>query len=149
MLAAILEFLIAVGMLMVHFQSMRRQVMESEADLRRAQSIAQIGSWRFDLAAGTVIPSEEARRIYGLGTGEWSIQQVQTEGLLLNRWCVRHGPVSANPEDGGDRKPGRRGENHSAGYPGDRMHRIQRADQPGQRRGPGHRRVSSELVNPH
>ncbi|MFW6333223.1 MAG: PAS domain S-box protein [Thermodesulfobacteriota bacterium] len=78
MLAATLEFLIAVGMLMVYFQRVRRQVTDSEADLRRAQSIAQVGSWRFDLDAGTVIPSEEARRIYGLGTREWSIQQVQT-----------------------------------------------------------------------
>jgi len=88
MLAATLEFLIAVGMLMVYFQRMRRQIMESEADLRRAQSIAQVGSWRFDLAAGTVIPSEEARRIYGLGTRKWSIKQVQTIPLFEYRQAL-------------------------------------------------------------
>jgi formate hydrogenlyase transcriptional activator len=39
---------------------------ESEADLNRAQAVAHIGSWRFDIAAGTLRLSDEARRILGL-----------------------------------------------------------------------------------
>jgi len=59
----------------------RRQAEEavrrSEEDLLRAQQVAHVGSWRFDLDRGLVIASEEARRIYGLGETEWSIAQVQ------------------------------------------------------------------------
>lgn len=38
----------------------------SEADLNRAQAVAHIGSWRLDVAAGTLQLSDEARRILGL-----------------------------------------------------------------------------------
>jgi diguanylate cyclase (GGDEF)-like protein/PAS domain S-box-containing protein len=39
---------------------------ESEARFRRAQRIAHVGSWEFDLQRGIVWASEEACRIYGL-----------------------------------------------------------------------------------
>ncbi|MBN1264246.1 MAG: PAS domain S-box protein [Anaerolineales bacterium] len=51
---------------------------QNEEDLRRAQHVAQVGSWRFDLNNDEVIVSEEARRIYGLGNKDWTISNVQT-----------------------------------------------------------------------
>lgn len=39
---------------------------QSEGDLNRAQAVAHIGSWRFDIAAGTLRLSDETRRILGL-----------------------------------------------------------------------------------
>ncbi len=50
----------------------------SEARLSRAEIVAQIGNWEFDLATNKVYASEGARRVYGLGEAEWTISQVQT-----------------------------------------------------------------------
>lgn len=51
---------------------------ESERDLRRAQQVAHVGSWQFDLNTRRVFASEEACRIYGLGDREWLVKEVQT-----------------------------------------------------------------------
>ncbi len=48
----------------------------SEARLRRAQRIAHMGSWEFDMTNGTVHASEEAARIYGF-SGESTIPEIQ------------------------------------------------------------------------
>jgi PAS domain S-box-containing protein len=55
----------------------------SEADLRQAQRVAQVGSWRFDLNTNSVTASEQARRIYGLGDQELTIAQAQ--GIPLEK----------------------------------------------------------------
>ncbi|MBD3258343.1 PAS domain S-box protein [candidate division GN15 bacterium] len=49
----------------------------SEERLRRAQAVAHVGSWEFNLTTGSVYASEEARRIYGLEDKEWRIPEVQ------------------------------------------------------------------------
>src|SRR5512133_118335 len=51
---------------------------ESERDLKRAQSIANIGSWRFDLNSGIVVASDETMKIYGIHENDLTIKQVQT-----------------------------------------------------------------------
>lgn len=38
----------------------------SEADLRRAQAVARIGSWRLDIATGAITWSDETYRIFGV-----------------------------------------------------------------------------------
>ena len=45
--------------------------------LKRAQDIAKLGYWEFDLNEGAVWASEEAQRIYGMGSEKWLITQVQ------------------------------------------------------------------------
>lgn len=47
-------------------KKMEDALQESERDLKRAQNMARIGFWRFDLKSGMVKASEEAYRIYGL-----------------------------------------------------------------------------------
>jgi PAS domain S-box-containing protein len=42
---------------------------KSEADLQRAQAIAQTGSWDLDLATGTLVWSDENYRIFGVPRG--------------------------------------------------------------------------------
>lgn len=44
--------------------------MPREVDLNRAQSVAQIGSWTYDLATRSARLSPEARRLLGLGEKE-------------------------------------------------------------------------------
>ena len=61
----------------VHKIETEQSLHDSQHDLKRAQSVAQIGSWRFDLNSGNVIASDEARRIYGLGDSEWEMKRVQ------------------------------------------------------------------------
>lgn len=51
---------------------------QSERDLKGAQHMAHIGSWRFDLDTGMVKASEEARRIYGIEKEALVIEDVQT-----------------------------------------------------------------------
>lgn len=50
---------------------------ESQKDLKLAQSMARMGSWRFNLNSGIVIASEEACRIYGLAKSESPIELIQ------------------------------------------------------------------------
>ncbi len=46
-------------------------------DLARAQSLARVGSWQFDLNTQVVSASAETRRIYGVETEETTIPQAQ------------------------------------------------------------------------
>ena len=62
-----------------------RRLRETQADLDRARALAHIGSWRFDLDTGEVIACREARRIYGLGDAEWTVERVQTLPLAQYR----------------------------------------------------------------
>jgi PAS domain S-box-containing protein len=63
-------------------KKMEEALQESERDLRRAQTMARIGSWRFDLNSGIAIASEEAYRIYGLNNqGSLSIKDIQDAPL--------------------------------------------------------------------
>ncbi len=59
-------------------QAANTALRESERNLRRAQQVAHVGSWQFNLNKGSITVSEEARRIYGLEEHEWSIKEVQT-----------------------------------------------------------------------
>jgi formate hydrogenlyase transcriptional activator len=68
---------------------------ESETDLNRAQAVAHIGSWRFDILRGAVKLSDESYRIIGLPVqGEVSLQSareiVHPDDLerLDNAWRV-------------------------------------------------------------
>jgi len=58
---------------------------ESDLALRRAQRLAHIGSWVFDLNNGTVYASDEARRIYGLDGDSWPIDEIQKIPLVTYR----------------------------------------------------------------
>jgi len=58
---------------------------ESAHALKRAQRLAHIGSWCFDLNSGTVSASDEAWRIYGLEGATWTIESVQKIPLVTYR----------------------------------------------------------------
>ncbi len=58
---------------------------ESDRELKRAQRLAHIGSWCFDLNSGSVSASEEARRIYGIDGDVWRIDDVQKIPLVTYR----------------------------------------------------------------
>ncbi len=53
------------------------ELARSESRLRRAQQIAGIGNWEYDLESGSVFASDEARRIYGLDDREWTIDEIK------------------------------------------------------------------------
>ncbi len=58
---------------------------DSERDMARAQAMAQLGSWRFELDSGIASGSDQARRIYGVGEGELTIQNIQSLTLSEDR----------------------------------------------------------------
>ncbi len=51
---------------------------ESQWDLKRAQDLANIGSWLFDLNSNTVYASEKAREIYGIESTDVTVPDIQT-----------------------------------------------------------------------
>ncbi len=51
---------------------------DSERDMERAQALAEVGSWRFELRSGTVVASVQARRIYGIGDATMTVREVKT-----------------------------------------------------------------------
>jgi PAS domain S-box-containing protein len=57
---------------------MTQALADSEHDMARAQALAQLGSWRFNLDTGTVTGSDQARKIYGVSHGDLTIEYVQT-----------------------------------------------------------------------
>ncbi|MFW5739151.1 MAG: PAS domain S-box protein [Myxococcota bacterium] len=56
-----------------------QRLQESEASLRKAQRLAHVGSWEYDVAADRITWSEEVFRLFGLdpakGTPSWSEQR--------------------------------------------------------------------------
>ena len=52
-------------------------IQKNEIRLKRAEMMAGFGNWKFDLTTQIVDASEGARRIYGLGPAEWTIENVQ------------------------------------------------------------------------
>jgi PAS domain S-box-containing protein len=50
---------------------------KSGARLKRAEQIAGIGHWEFNMGTNTVQASDGARSIYGLSGGQWTISEVQ------------------------------------------------------------------------
>ncbi len=70
-----IEFAFAVDITQQH--KVEKALRGSEMELRQAQHVAKIGSWRFDLTEGTVTASDESKRIYGLGEKEFTIRAVQ------------------------------------------------------------------------
>jgi diguanylate cyclase (GGDEF)-like protein len=68
-----------------------RELQASEASLRKAQTIAQVGSWEWDILADSVTASEEAHRILGVDAGTMSLSEFtavvhqEDQALLLER----------------------------------------------------------------
>jgi PAS domain S-box-containing protein len=54
---------------------------EREAELNRAQRVAQIGSWRVDMGTGRAFASPESIRIYGFGSKPLTIKEIQRAPL--------------------------------------------------------------------
>jgi PAS domain S-box-containing protein len=55
-----------------------KALLESEENLRRAQSVAQVGSWRFNLNTGKATISAESYHIYGIEEKkEFTIEELQ------------------------------------------------------------------------
>jgi PAS domain S-box-containing protein len=51
---------------------------DSERDMARAQTMAQLGSWQFDLDTEIVSGSKQARIIYGVSEGDLTLDYVQS-----------------------------------------------------------------------
>ncbi|HML53569.1 MAG TPA: response regulator [Solidesulfovibrio magneticus] len=53
----------------------------SRSRLQRAELVAMTGNWEVDVATGTLSTSEGARRIYGLGDGEMTLDEAKDRPL--------------------------------------------------------------------
>ncbi|ARN56200.1 PAS domain S-box protein [Sedimentisphaera salicampi] len=64
----------------------RKRIDESERELKRAQEIGEIGSWKFNLNTSEVFASPETCRLYGLDPAKsYSIPEVQEVPLKKHR----------------------------------------------------------------
>lgn len=71
-------------------QAAEQALQTSEARLKRAQKIAKVGNWEYDIATGKVWGSEEAFRLYGIErTTEFLpldvVQSCNTEAIRVNQ----------------------------------------------------------------
>lgn len=55
-----------------------KKLIKSEAKLKRAERIAKIGHWEFNLETHTVTASEGGHVIYGLGYKNWTVENIKT-----------------------------------------------------------------------
>jgi PAS domain S-box-containing protein/putative nucleotidyltransferase with HDIG domain len=62
-----------------------RLLLHSRDRLRRAEQVSQSGNWEFDLKSGMVHASRGARKIYGMESRVWTIEQIQKIPLLEHR----------------------------------------------------------------
>jgi len=58
---------------------------KNDAQLRRAHEIARLGAWQFNLKNNVVHASDEARKLYGLGDREWTIDEIKSIPLAKYR----------------------------------------------------------------
>lgn len=55
----------------------QRLLAESEAKLKRAESIAGTGNWEIDLNTGLIYGSDGAQKIYGVNRDSWKLSDIQ------------------------------------------------------------------------
>ena len=58
---------------------------QNEDRLRRAQHVAHVGNWEFNMETEEVSASDEAKRIYGLEGHQWTISSIQEIPLVEDR----------------------------------------------------------------
>jgi PAS domain S-box-containing protein len=66
LIGAILEIVVAIGMLLIYFQTTREALSKSEQRYAKAQQAANIGSWELDVLHGQLICSTQVAPIFGL-----------------------------------------------------------------------------------
>jgi PAS domain S-box-containing protein len=95
--------LLVVGATLAEREAAKRTVEQTAASLSEAQALTHIGSWDWDLRAGTVTWSEELYRIFGLSPGSYEIsaglfyEQVHPDDRSLIERTVRGAYRSHKP----------------------------------------------------
>jgi signal transduction histidine kinase/CheY-like chemotaxis protein len=69
LLAAMLEFIVALGMLLVYFRKVRDDLKEGKYYLQKAQEIGKIGTWELDVKKNELSWTEENYKIFGIPLG--------------------------------------------------------------------------------
>ncbi len=77
------------------------RIMESEMELRKsekryrkAQSVAHVGGWEYDIQTDTFWGSEEGKRIYGLEMSQEVFDAQEVMRLVVDRECVEQAMVN-------------------------------------------------------
>jgi len=81
MIGAVLEIVVAIGMLLIYFQTAREALSKSEQRYAKAMKAANIGSWELDVQHGRFICSEQMAPLFGLPQH----QPVSTFAAFLER----------------------------------------------------------------
>ena len=71
LLAAMLEFITALGLLLVYFRKTRDDLLDSQKRMVDAQRIANVGDWSWDLDKNNLVWSAETYRIFGQDPGHF------------------------------------------------------------------------------
>ncbi len=66
---AILEFIVAFGILLVYFRKARNDLKNEKYFLQKAQEIGQIGTWELNIEKNELLWTDEEYRIFGLPIG--------------------------------------------------------------------------------
>ena len=69
LLAAVLEFIVALTMLLVYFQKVRDDLKKEEYFLQKAQELGKVGTWELNIPKNQLVWTEENYRIFGIPIG--------------------------------------------------------------------------------
>lgn len=73
LIAAMLEFLTAFGLLLVYFRKTKNELLYNQKRLLSAQKIAKTGDWSWKLNSNELIWSDETYRIFGYEPGQFIV----------------------------------------------------------------------------
>lgn len=69
LLGAVLEFTVAIGMLLVYFQKVRDELKNEKYFLQKAQEIGKVGTWELNTRTNVLRWTDENYKIFGLPAG--------------------------------------------------------------------------------
>lgn len=69
LLSAMLEFIVALGILLVYFQKVRDDLKNEEHFLQKAQEIGKVGTWELNIQKNQLLWTEENYKIFGIPLG--------------------------------------------------------------------------------
>lgn len=73
LLGAILEFITALGLLLVYFRKTKDDLLHSQKRMMDAQRIAKVGDWSWELDQNRLVWSDETYRIFGQNPGHFAV----------------------------------------------------------------------------
>ncbi|SHO53751.1 hybrid sensor histidine kinase/response regulator [Desulfopila aestuarii] len=82
LLGAVLELIVAMGLILIYFKKTKNTLIENESRLINAQRIAKVGDWAWQLKDNQLIWSDETYRIFGQSPEKFNVTVEAFENVI-------------------------------------------------------------------